>query len=66
MESVVKHRKCQISHCKENKTKDSCVRCKKAVCGPCTARVLTRNICVNCDDDNDDVDDDEGVTYSLE
>ena len=32
------------------------------VCDVCTARFMTRNICVMCDND----DDDNNVTYSLE
>ena len=64
MEPVMKRRKCQVSYCKGNKTKASCVKCKKAVCGLCTARIMTRNICVKCDQDNNDDDDD--VTYLLE
>lgn len=62
IEPAMKRRKCQISYCKGNKTKDSYVKCKKAVCGSCTALVITRNICVKCGNDNADDD----VTYSLE
>jgi len=64
VEPVMKRRKCQVSCCRGNKTKDVCVMCKKFVCGVCTARVLTYNICVKCD--NEDDSDDENVTYFLE
>ena len=64
-EEYMKRRKCQVSYCKGNKTKASCVKCKKAVCGLCTARIMTRNICVKCDQDNND-DDDDDVIYSFE
>jgi len=40
------------------------VRCKKAVCGACTSRVMTRNVSVKSN--NDDDDDDNDMIYSLE
>ena len=55
--------KCQVQRCAGNKTRDACAICKKAVCGACTANVLTRNICMNCEDDDND---DDNVTYSLD
>lgn len=57
-----KRRKCQVARCKGNKTCDSCSVCKKAVCGVCTAKALTRYLCVDCDNHDSD---DENVTYSL-
>jgi len=65
VEPAMKRRKCQVSFCKGNKTKDTCVKCKKAVCGVCTARVMTRNVCMKCENDSGDDNDDETVTYSL-
>ena len=59
VEPAMKRRRCQVARCKDNKTRESCVKCKKAVCGACIARVMTRNICVECDSD------DEDMTYSL-
>lgn len=58
-----KRRKCQIARCKGNKTCDTCSVCKKAVCGVCTAKALTRHLCVDCDNRDSD---DENITYSLE
>jgi hypothetical protein len=52
-----KRRQCQVGKCKNNKTRDSCFHCKKMVCGSCTSCVESRNVCVNCD--ADDVEDDQ-------
>ena len=65
VEPAMKRRKCQVSFCKGNKTNNTCVKCKKAVCGVCTARVMTRNVCMKCENDSGDDNDDETVTYSL-
>ena len=54
-----KRRQCQIGQCKNNKTRDSCFHCKKVVCGRCTSRIERRNVCVNCDADDEEDDEEE-------
>jgi hypothetical protein len=40
---------CQIRHCKVNKTKKICIKCKKCVCGKCA--IQNAVICKKCAED---------------
>lgn len=47
-ETQNKRRQCQIGKCKKNKTKETCVLCKKAVCGTCAGKIETKCYCLIC------------------
>ena len=47
-EILTKRKACQVRQCKNNKSNSKCYKCKRIVCGKCTAKVESRSLCKIC------------------
>ena len=47
-EILTKKKACQVRQCKNNKSNLKCYKCKRIVCGKCTAKVESPSLCKIC------------------